>query len=258
MTYQLMHLPAAGLVLALEGGYNERVIAECSAACVQVHLTTYRSRPLPCMPRNGCIPSVAWWFPKEQLQRGSRATSHHGAGRHSTGELHAPFLHCLAVLLAQMKTSDLCCQGTACLLGAMPPTQYTPSALHLCMHAAQPWGWQVVHSSQGAFEINSKALSAAACVDAAQGPVTTCKHQSTAPSCPGSSAGSRNAPGTPLACPARCARPLSAAGQVLLGTAHGAGTAMVAQPGLMRRLTEAGLTMPWLLFADQVLGCMHQ
>ena len=36
MTRQLMQLPGAGLVLALEGGYNERVIAECSAACVQV------------------------------------------------------------------------------------------------------------------------------------------------------------------------------------------------------------------------------
>ena len=36
MTRQLMQLPGAGLVLALEGGYNERVIAECSAACVRV------------------------------------------------------------------------------------------------------------------------------------------------------------------------------------------------------------------------------
>ena len=43
MTQQLMQLSAAGLVLALEGGYNERVIAECSAACVQVH-------PPPSMP----------------------------------------------------------------------------------------------------------------------------------------------------------------------------------------------------------------
>ena len=55
MTQQLMQLPAAGLVLALEGGYNERVIAECSAACVQVH-------PPPFMPiqKQVCANSISY------------------------------------------------------------------------------------------------------------------------------------------------------------------------------------------------------
>ena len=36
MTCQLSTLAGGRLVLALEGGYNERVLSECAAACVSV------------------------------------------------------------------------------------------------------------------------------------------------------------------------------------------------------------------------------
>ena len=38
MTRQLSTLAEGRLVLALEGGYNERVISECSVACISVRL----------------------------------------------------------------------------------------------------------------------------------------------------------------------------------------------------------------------------
>ena len=49
MTRQLAQLPGAGLVLALEGGYNERVIAECSAACIQVTQRFHTPLARPCI-----------------------------------------------------------------------------------------------------------------------------------------------------------------------------------------------------------------